>query len=1230
MLKPVKIFLLSIFLISFFSAISVFAQYNPIGVPKITNFESKDYGYESQNFDISQGKDGLIYFGNTNGIIEYDNHSWNIIRMPGSPSIDVDCYDRIFVGGFNTLGYLKKTRFGTKLVSILNHDIQTPGQINKIVALCGESFFATDTCIYKYQNDELSHFLSPGKPVKIFKVAGELYVHVMEEGLYLYDNESLVLVEDMSQFKDNGFHDITVFDGNLVFKPRRSIGLFVQTKQGSKRFKTQVDRMLQGANVSRLVNYRNDYLIIGTEVNGIFIIDKRGKLVFHLNKSSGLADNHISNIFIDKERQIWVSTFNGISYIDFSSPFTYFTSDQRLNVSILSVIKHQSRLYISTNQGVYYKLGAKKRNVNLAYNDFLSLFEKVENLNLRVKKLVSLNAYLYACTDYGLYVIRDAKAELLLEGDFEDISESSYYPNQLYISSSNGLMLATQNADGGLEKKGYVKSLDYSIRTIAEDENGSVWLGSNNDGLFRVDFTKPEELNPPFIHIQRGYGLPVNYDWIDVYQTQTGILFSTYNGVYRYNENSLFVKDSSMGLDFADDNRWVYPIHEDEEGNLWFSSGLKDTYRKQSGLSILNPDKENYNLNFSPFQLISDRTIESIYRDATGVTWFGSINGLIRYQDDHIPKDTSSIPCILRHVSIEGDTVLFDKSVFTNQSKLLNSLVVFTHRQNNIRFEFSAPFYQSGDNLTYQTKLEGFQDEWTSWSSEYYKEYTNLRSNNYVFKVRARSPFGQVSETTSFEFQVRPPVYYAWWAFLFYAAFLSTLIFMLNKRREYRHAKEKYELESIIASRTEELLKQKEQTERLVNRILPKRTVEEIRTKGKASSRRYEMATVLFADIQGFTKIAEETRPEILIKQLDIIFKSFDQIIEKYDIEKIKTIGDAYMCAGGIPTPNSTNPIEVVLAALEMQAIVAQINKDESVDFKVRVGVHTGPLVAGVIGTQRIAYDIWGDTVNIASRMETHGEVSQVNISSTTYSHVKDFFHCMYRGKNPVKYKGDLDMYYIKGIRQELSKGRSAIAPNEDFIVKLQMVRLQDLQNDILDKLEKNLPKNLYYHNLKHTVNVFYQTETIARLEGVNERQMLLLKTAALFHDIGYLVSYDYHEEKGVEIAQKTLPGYHYSQDQITQVCELILATKSPQKPQNLLQEIICDADLDYLGRPDFIPTSQNLFRELFERNKIGTIEQWNRMQMKFMEKHRYFTASARKLREPEKQKRLAELKKML
>ncbi|HKK69452.1 MAG TPA: HD domain-containing protein, partial [Bacteroidales bacterium] len=224
----------------------------------------------------------------------------------------------------------------------------------------------------------------------------------------------------------------------------------------------------------------------------------------------------------------------------------------------------------------------------------------------------------------------------------------------------------------------------------------------------------------------------------------------------------------------------------------------------------------------------------------------------------------------------------------------------------------------------------------------------------------------------------------------------------------------------------------------------------------------------------------------------------------------------------------------------------------------------------------------------------------------------------------------ELDMYFVKGIYSKLAKDKARLMPNHAFMVKTQIVRLQDLQNDMFEKLEKNLPKNLYYHNLKHTVNVYYQTEMIARAEEVSEEEMLLLKTAALMHDAGFLVSYNHHEEKGVELAYKTLPTYHYSKDQIDIIADLIMATKMPQKPKNLLEEIICDADLDYLGRPDFIPTSQNLFRELFERNKIGTIEQWNKMQMKFMEKHRYFTATARRVREPEKQKRLAELKQML
>jgi len=637
---------------------------------------------------------------------------------------------------------------------------------------------------------------------------------------------------------------------------------------------------------------------------------------------------------------------------------------------------------------------------------------------------------------------------------------------------------------------------------------------------------------------------------------------------------------------------------------------------------------ENYLLKYYPFQLISDKTIECIFVEGNNV-WLGSINGIIRYDQSVKPSEKQNHTCAIRHFSVVQDTAYLKQALFSADDEQ-HVKPVLNHKQKNIRFEYTAPFYQAGQDVEYQTRLKGLQDEWSEFTHENFKEYTNLGTGDYVFQVRATNPYGELTTQCEYAFTIRPPIYMEWWAFLLYFVFLASMAYMLMKNKELQHAREKYRLEKIIASRTEELLKQKEQTERLVNRILPKTTVKEITEKGKATSKRYEMATVLFADIQEFTKIAEETRPEALIKMLDKIFISFDQIIEKFDIEKIKTIGDAYMCAGGIPSENSTNPIEVVLSALEMQRVVKEINDEDQVGFQVRIGIHTGPVVAGVVGTQKLAYDIWGDTVNIASRMETHGEISNVNISATTYSHVKDFFECTYRGKNPVKQKGELDMYFVKGIYSKLAKDKARLMPNHAFMVKTQIVRLQDLQNDMFEKLEKNLPKNLYYHNLKHTVNVYYQTEMIARAEEVSEEEMLLLKTAALMHDAGFLVSYNHHEEKGVELAYKTLPTYHYSKDQIDIIADLIMATKMPQKPKNLLEEIICDADLDYLGRPDFIPTSQNLFRELFERNKIGTIEQWNKMQMKFMEKHRYFTATARRVREPEKQKRLAELKQML
>ncbi len=228
-------------------------------------------------------------------------------------------------------------------------------------------------------------------------------------------------------------------------------------------------------------------------------------------------------------------------------------------------------------------------------------------------------------------------------------------------------------------------------------------------------------------------------------------------------------------------------------------------------------------------------------------------------------------------------------------------------------------------------------------------------------------------------------------------------------------------LEQKVKERTIEVEHQKKEIENLLHNILPEEIAEELRQSGQAKPMHYEVVSVLFTDFKGFTNLAEVLEPVELVHELNHCFIHFDEIIEKHGLEKIKTIGDAYMCAGGIPIPNESNPIDAVRAALEMQAFVKDWQKSRTEEGKpsweLRLGIHTGPIITGVIGKKKFAYDIWGDTVNVAARMESSGEVGKVNISGSTYDYVKDHFACTYRGKVQAKNKGEIDMYFVEGPR---------------------------------------------------------------------------------------------------------------------------------------------------------------------------------------------------------------------
>ena len=207
---------------------------------------------------------------------------------------------------------------------------------------------------------------------------------------------------------------------------------------------------------------------------------------------------------------------------------------------------------------------------------------------------------------------------------------------------------------------------------------------------------------------------------------------------------------------------------------------------------------------------------------------------------------------------------------------------------------------------------------------------------------------------------------------------------------------------------------ERQRSEELLLNILPAHTAEELKQNGKARAKRYESVTVMFTDFEAFTHAAAVCDPEELVDELDRCFSAFDKITEKYGIEKIKTIGDSYMCAGGVPISNESHATDVVKAAMEMLDFIKKPGKSGQLDFNVRIGIHTGPVVAGIVGSRKFAYDIWGDTVNTAARLEQTCEPNKINISKSTYDLVKKEFICSSRGAIAVKNKGNVEMYFVE------------------------------------------------------------------------------------------------------------------------------------------------------------------------------------------------------------------------
>ena len=538
------------------------------------------------------------------------------------------------------------------------------------------------------------------------------------------------------------------------------------------------------------------------------------------------------------------------------------------------------------------------------------------------------------------------------------------------------------------------------VSAILEDKQGDIWVGCQMVG----DIHQLNPANGKFKTYLNGKGI------LSFCEDAEGIFWAGGDeGVFRYNRaNDRFFpfSDSATHTEFS----FVRSIGEDEKRNLWIGSSI--------GISQLNKQRivariygKSYGINGS------DLRERAFYKGNNGKLFFGTYSGYFVFLPDLLAKDLKPPQIVFTDFRLTQSGKQTEKNNLLPVSPSQAKTILLGHNQNTFSFDFAAIDYNSPEDNRHFFMLENYNDDWIKAGSERRAIYYNVPPGKYVFRVKAANSNG-IWADRSIDVVIAPPFWQTWWFKTLMGIFLAVLLYGIYRWRTASLHRQKRILEQTVKERTAEVVKQKEKSEELLLNILPSEVADELKEKGYTTAKSFDEVTVLFSDIKGFTNVAEKMTAQELVKEINTYFSAFDGIIQKYGLEKIKTIGDAYVAAGGLPEKNSATVQNVVEAAIAMQKEIGTL-KQERVSsnkpyFELRIGIHTGPVVAGVVGIKKFQYDIWGDTVNLAARMEQSGVPGKINISQHTYELVKEQFNCVHRGKIEAKNKGEIHMYFVE------------------------------------------------------------------------------------------------------------------------------------------------------------------------------------------------------------------------
>ncbi len=543
-------------------------------------------------------------------------------------------------------------------------------------------------------------------------------------------------------------------------------------------------------------------------------------------------------------------------------------------------------------------------------------------------------------------------------------------------------------------------SLPSKITALAEGHrSGTLWLGTRSDGVYGLEVER---------HLAKAQTPTRGKYVLAVHEGNNGVLWlGTSEGLVQLDllNGQMHTFAERQGLS----NTFINGLLAEGDSALWVST--------DKGLARFSMQSGTFHLFFKEDGLAANEFNRiSFLKSRSGRFFFGGLNGVTAFypgpEMEQLRQNLSGKLLLTEFSKYDGR---FDSIINLPLYSSSGTPITLTHRDRFFTLSYALANYANPGNHLFSYMLEGYDARWSDPARTHQVRYNNLPAGHYVFKLRAALGEGQWSpDILAVPIIVKQAFYKTTWFLTLCFLFFAFLIYSIMRYRLHLLRKREQFLEEQVQKRTAELQEEKQKSDRLLLNILPPDTAEELKEKGYARARRHDGVSVLFLDFQNFTKVAERYTPEKLVAEIDWYFQAFDRLVEKYGLEKIKTIGDAYMCAAGFDEKEAKKAaLQTVAAALEMQAFVERAFEERGNRWRARIGIHTGPVVAGVVGLKKFAYDIWGDTVNIAARMEACGEVGLVNISEATRSLVDEVYLCRARGEIKAKNKGRISMYFV-------------------------------------------------------------------------------------------------------------------------------------------------------------------------------------------------------------------------